>query len=347
LHGVDHPRTHVSAGLSRLDRAIAQAITQSRNRVRDRHAARRDTTCDGGCPAYDRAMRAILLAAVVVTTAAPAVAAPGYAHQLSHSITDSPWPAPDGKRVVYIVAIAGIEQLFVANLDMSNPIQITHDPYHHEDPAWSPDGSKIAFVSMADKGEAIAIMDPDGSHVEVLTPKTQKVIHPNWSPDSKKLAYCTDDDLAPPAKNASDIYILDLASRRATKIITGGVNTYPAFSPDGKRLAFRRILGELNSEVFIADVDGSHQKNITNHPAFDGWPSWSPDGTRIAFASNRFSSYEIFTMKPDGSDVHLVANTDGRATAPQWTRDGSTLLFPICHNVALGVDCQIYTASSH
>jgi len=285
-----------------------------------------------------------LVAAVAAAVAGPATAKPlGYAHQLSHSINDSPWPSPDGKRMVYIVVVAGVKQLFVADLDMTRPVQITHDPYNHEDPAWSPDGSKIAFVSM-ENGEAIAIMDPDGSHVEVLTPKPQKVIHPNWSPDGKKLAYCTDDDLAPPAKNASDIYILDLATRRATKVITGGVNTYPAFSPDGKRLAFRRILGELNSEVFVADIDGSHQKNITNHPAFDGWPSWSPDGTRIAFASNRLSSYEVFTMNPDGSDVQLVANTDGRATAPQWTRDGSTLLFPICHNIALGVDCQIYTA---
>ncbi|HEX2687308.1 MAG TPA: hypothetical protein VHN14_11860 [Kofleriaceae bacterium] len=60
---------------------------------------------------------------------------------------------------------------------MTKPVQITCDPFDHEDPAWSPDGSKIAFVSI-ENGEAIAIMDPDGSHVEVLTPKTQKVIHP-------------------------------------------------------------------------------------------------------------------------------------------------------------------------
>jgi TolB protein len=196
-------------------------------------------------------------------------------------------------------------------------------------------------------GETIAMMNPDGTHVEALTPKSVRVIHPNWSPDSTKLAYCTDDDLKPPAKNASDIYILDLKSRQATKVISGGINTYPAFSPDGKHLAFRRILGELNSEVFLANVDGSDAHNLTNHPAFDGWPSWSPDGSLIAFASNRFSSYEIFVMKPDGHDVQLVANTDGRATAPQWSRDGTTLFFPICHNIALGVDCQIYTAPAH
>ena len=231
-------------------------------------------------------VRCRVRAAIAVVTClipAAAIGAPlGFAHQLSHSINDSPAPGPDGKRMVYLVGVAGREQLFIANLDGSKPVQLTRDDFDHEDPAWSPDGSK------------------------------------------------TDDDLRPPAQHASDIYVMDLKSRRATKIITGGVNTYPAVSPDGERLAFRRI---------------AH--NLTNHPAFDGWPSWSPDGSLIAFASNRYSSYEIFVMKPDGSEVQLVANTDGRATAPQWSRDGATLYFRICHNIALGADCQIYTAPSH
>ena len=84
----------------------------------------------------------------------------------------------------------------------------------------------------------------------------------------------------------------------------------------------------MNSEVFVARADGTEQKNVTNHPAFDGWPAWSPDGKRIAFASNRNSSYQIFVMNVDGSEVHLVANTEGRATAPRWTPDGKSLYFP-------------------
>ncbi len=109
-------------------------------------------------------------------------------------------------------------------------------------------------------------------------------------------------------------------------------------------MAFRRILGELNSEVFIANADGSDAKNLTNNPSFDGWPSWSPDGSEIAFASNRRANYQIFVMKPDGSDVRLVANTEGRATAPIWSRDGKSIYFPNCRKVDLGTDCQIFVA---
>jgi TolB protein len=73
-------------------------------------------------------------------------------------------------------------------------------------------------------------------------------------------------------------------------------------------------------------------------------PAWSPDGGRIAFASNRNANYQIFTMKADGTDVRLVANTEGRATAPQWGRDGKTIYFSVCRKVDFGGDCNIFAA---
>jgi Tol biopolymer transport system component len=183
-------------------------------------------------------------------------------------------------------------------------------------------------VRVADNTEVIHWINLDGTGDEALTPPGTKTIHPTFSPDGKLLAYCTDDDLQPPKKNDSDIYMLDLASRQPTKRITGGTNTYPRFSPDGKRFAFRRMTGEINSEVFVADLDGSHAKNLSNNPWFDGWPAWSPDGAWIAFASNCRQNYQIYVMRPDGSDVRLVAPTEGRATAPVWTRDGQHIDFP-------------------
>jgi TolB protein len=290
---------------------------------------------------------AVLTLAVILLGPARAAAqrsAVSQAYQLTHTAKYDPSLSPDGARMVYITVIDGREQLFIMSVDGTGSRQLTRDDADHEDPAWSPDGKSIAFVYVRDKLEIISLLNADGSGMQHLTPESVRAIHPNWSPDGSKLAYCTDDDLAPPRKNDADILFIDMHTRRITTLITGGVNTYPSWSPDGKRMAFRRMLGEMNSEVFIANADGTDARNLTNHPAFDGWPSWSPDGTRIAFASNRNSSYQIFTMSADGSDVRLLANTEGRATAPMWGRDGARIYFPICKNVDFGYDCEIFSA---
>lgn len=296
-------------------------------------------------------MRSILFlpaVLIVIAICGPAAfsqrRADALAYQVTYSATYDPSFSPDGKQMVYITLVLGKEQLFIRNLDGSGAYQLTKDDANHEDPAWSPDGKRIAFVYMKDGLEVISTINVDGSEMKEWTPRSIKGIHPNWHPDGTKLAYCTDDDLAPPRKNDADIMVIDMATGKASTLITGGVNTYPSFSPDGKRIAFRRMIGEMNSEVFIANADGSGAKNISNHQSFDGWPSWSPDGTRIAFASNRNSSYQIFTMSPDGTDVRLLANTEGRATAPQWGKDGQKIYFPICKNVDFGFACEIFVA---
>lgn len=282
-------------------------------------------------------------AAVAQTTGSTVSQTPlGLAYQFTHSVNDSPSFSPNGQEMVFITVVAGKEQLFRMKLDGSRTVQLTRDDADHEDPAWSPDGARIAYVLMRNGGEQIHVMQADGSADEALTPADLKTIHPNWHPDGKSLAYCTDDDLAPPKKNPAEIYSIELATHKITKLIEGGVNTYPAWSPDGKHIAFRRMIGESNSEVFLADADGSNQRNLTNNPAFDGWPAWSPDGKKIAFASNRRGSYEVYVMNPDGSGVRKVANNEGRATAPQWTRDGKSIFYPICKKVDFAFDCQIY-----
>jgi len=266
------------------------------------------------------------------------------AYQLTHVDTGEPFPSPDGKKIVFETSIAGFYQLFLMNPDGSGVTQITHDAATHDTPAWSPDGRKIAYASDKTGHSAIYTINPDGSGEERISDDKHEYIHPNWSPDSARIIYCSDDDLKPPQKNASDVFSTDLKTRQVTTLITGGTNTYPSWSPSGDKIVFRRMIGEMNSEVFLANGDGSDPHNLTNHPAFDGWPAWSPDGTQIAFASNRNANYQIFTMKADGTDVHLVANTEGRATEPRWAPDGRAIYFTDCKKVDWGVDCQVFTA---
>ncbi|GAC1658663.1 MAG: hypothetical protein NVS9B15_20500 [Acidobacteriaceae bacterium] len=268
----------------------------------------------------------------------------GLAYQVTHVDTGEPFPAPDGKRLVFESRIEGVYQLFVMNTDGKQQVQITHDHANHDIPAWSPDGKWIAFMSDGSGHEQIHIVHPDGTGEQALAGDELEAIHPTWSPDATQVIFCTDDDMHPPKKNASDIYTVDLRTKALKKIITGGTNTYPSYSPDGRHIAFRRMLVGLDSEVFVADADGANVRNLSNHPAFDGWPAWSPDGKRIAFSSNRRANDQIFVMDADGGNVKLVANTEGRATEPRFSIDGKTIYFTNCRKVDFGSDCEVFAA---
>jgi len=252
------------------------------------------------------------------------------AKQVTTSYTLDLVPSPDGQSAVMIRILGGREQLFTAKLDGTGEKQITFDDADHEDPVWSPDGKKIAFVLVKGGKKIIQLINPDGSGAISVTPTTQSAIHPSFTPDGSAILYCTDDDLRPPEKNEAEIYSVDLATKRVRTVISGGVNTYPVMSPDGRRIAWRKIVGDMNSEVFVANADGSSPRNLTNHWSWEGWPAWSPDGRTIAFAGNRNSSYQIFLMNPDGSNVRLLASTEGRGTAPKWAADGRSVYYTVC-----------------
>lgn len=287
--------------------------------------------------------------AALILASAPVAAQQGplsLARQVTASYTFDLVPAPDGKRAVMIRIVEGREQLFALNMDGSGETQITRDAADHEDPVWSPDGRKIAFVRIAGNRKTVTLINPDGSGAEAVTPPNHSAIHPSFTPDGKAILYCTDDDLRPPAKNESQIYAIDLATRHVKTLISGGVNTFPVMSPDGKKIAFRRIVGDMNSEVFVADADGTHPKNLTNHWSYEGWPAWSPDGKTIAYAGNRGNAgYQIFLMDADGSNVRLVAATEGRGTGPKWSPDGRSLFFTVCRESQERSGCDIYMAS--
>jgi TolB protein len=267
-----------------------------------------------------------------------------FAVPITYSANYDPTLSPDGKSMIFIKLLEGHEQLFMADIDGGHERQLTRDASDKEDPAWAPDGVQVAYIRTGPKN-SMHVMNVDGSNDRILTPATQSPIHPEWTPDGKSILYCTDDDLHPPQKNAAEIYRLDVRTGGRTTLISGGVNTYPVPSPDGTRITFRKMI-ETNSEVFVANMDGTGIKDLTNNPTFEGWPAWSPDGKRIAFAGNRYGNYQVFVMNADGSNVRLVANTEGRATAPKWTPDGKTILFSNCWRTGRSGACEIFVAAA-
>jgi TolB protein len=123
----------------------------------------------------------------------------------------------------------------------------------------------------------------------------------------------------------------------------------PVFSPDGKRIAFRR--GEPRGEsISIVNVDGS---GLTRVKTFSGGLGdkidWSPDGSRIAFDHPSFGppkSSNIFTIRIDGTGMRQLTHATGGKInygLDSWSPDGKKIAFITNRD---GNDYDIYTMNA-
>ena len=143
-------------------------------------------------------------------------------------------------------------------------------------PTWSPDGSQVAYIGHGD-GQ-IWIIGSDGSGRRKVTSGAARHSHLSWSPDGKTIvASAYDSD----ACCASDIFALDVAGGGVANLTKSFADDqWPAWSPDGSRIAIRR-----DGELWLLRPDGTDLQRLTTG-SYDNNPEWAPDGSRVAFNRN-------------------------------------------------------------
>jgi DNA-binding winged helix-turn-helix (wHTH) protein len=104
-----------------------------------------------------------------------------------------------------------------------------------------------------------------------------------------------------------------------------GITSAPAYSPDGKQVAFRQNQGRQNDGIFTALVGGENPLRLTSHPG-DFGPAWSPDSRQIAFIRYSGNTLSIYTVPALGGMVHQVYSTPGAfGEGLTWSKTGKTL----------------------
>ncbi len=103
----------------------------------------------------------------------------------------------------------------------------------------------------------------------------------------------------------------------------------PAWSPDGRPIAFVQKGDDGNVDVSVVRADGHGRQRLTRHPAVDGSPAWSPDGRKIAFTRQGESSsqHQIYVMNADGSGQRRLTRNGYIHFSVAWSPDGQKMLF--------------------
>ena len=243
--------------------------------------------------------------------------------------------SPDGAEIAVVGRVPSSfeSDIYAINVESGEARQLTDAPGTEKyEVAWSPDGAQIAFAGfdrVSRDYRHIHVIDADGSNQRVLlsVPIADLLQQISWSPDGKKLIYVhwiTVEEM----DFYSEIYIVDVEDGAAINLTnTLDINEIdPAWSPDGKRIAFTAY--SQIPQIHIMDVDGSNVVKLTDGPLFCLGPSWSPDGKKIVFSGGDVQRpgggedrwYSLFIADIGSREVvDLIATGPGDYLGPMWS----------------------------
>jgi len=234
------------------------------------------------------------------------------------------WRTGTGALLV-VEAVGGLypEELWTVRADGSGLRRLTRNRRGELDPAWSPDGSRIAFwrddprAGKKPEDLSVYVMRSNGSAVRKVVGGAQGryASDPDWSPDGGSLAV-----VRWLASGHQDIWVVGLDGRRARRVTRTGHGFAPAWTPDGKAIAF----SDDGAPTLVSPVGNRQRRLLAERDAnqCSGF-AWSPDGRRVAASCGIPGGLVLATA--DGAEFRSIDRWADRA--PSWSPDGEWLVY--------------------
>lgn len=250
--------------------------------------------------------------------------------------------SPDGKNIAFTRVEHDGRVVYLMNADGTDPQAVTplggRLRTGYESPSFSPDGKRL--VVAGDVG-GIFLIGTDGTGLKALVDDDDyEDREPAFSPDGKKIAWLrTTLAPTPPADEneagtsaSTAVWIMDAdGSHQKRLAAAAGPDQVgpPAFSPDGRKIAYVVETPDAQRHLWVVNADGSDAKALTSHPDDEDWdPSFSSDGRRIVFAGVRGAEIlEVYAMDADGTDPVQLTSGGTYSEDPSYSPDGKKILF--------------------
>jgi Tol biopolymer transport system component len=247
---------------------------------------------------------------------------PGIAQPRSQAIPGGPTQAitaaPDGTFDLYLEPDG----------DPSKLVELTDTPEAERWAQLSPDGRQIAYTLIRPNGWTdlhLMAVDPDGriasDRVVVQGDDRYQYSASGWAPDGSVILMVKD-----PRRRTTRTDLLDPDTQMRTALLRDGGNV--SYSADGSKIVFARpsTSDPRDWDIWVADADGRHARDVLPLDGTQDFPAWSPDGTRIVFTSWIGPNADVFVANADGSmPTNLTSDSGDTDTSQGWTPDGHVL----------------------
>ena len=243
--------------------------------------------------------------------------------------------SPDGNQVAFAWdgETRDNTDIYVKLVAGGRPLRLTTNPAVDSHPAWSPDDTQIAFLRRSEGSGGIFLVPPIGGSERKLAESPHFGVEGfsglSWSPDGKFLA--VPDRTSPEEPFA--IFLVSVESGDKERLTSPPAQSLadlsPAFSPDGRTLAFVRQSAFVIGDVYLVQVAGGETRRLTFNDTWTLGLAWTPDSREIVFSSSPggLTNGSLWRISSLGGMPELLSGTGGGATSPAISRQGSRLIY--------------------